>query len=190
VPFPLDEPAGKGAPRIGLIGAECSGKSALAQALAHALDGVIATEVLREFVEGRGRPPKAGEQRAILHAQQDREDSLAAADPHRLVIGDPAALMTAVYSVAYFADDSLLDEAVALAGLYDLIVWCDIDLPWEPDDGQRDGPVWRQQVHDLVEKLVVDRQDQMNLIRASGTLEERVGTVRRAWQQSAPNAPT
>jgi hypothetical protein len=30
----------------------------------------------------------------------------------------------------------------------------------------------------------------MNLIRASGTLEERVGTVRRAWQQSAPNAPT
>ena len=36
----LDEHAERGAPRIGLLGAECSGKSALAQALAQTLDGM------------------------------------------------------------------------------------------------------------------------------------------------------
>jgi len=190
VPSPSDGDPEANTRRLGLIGAESSGKSTLARALASDLNAAVATEVLRDFVSLEGRTPRAEEQEAILRAQQDREDDLAAREPRRVVIGDPAALMTAIYSIAYFDDDSLLPPALDLARHYDLIAWCDIDQPWQPDGIQRDGPVMRERVHDLISRIVDEELAGMAHIRVSGELAGRVGAVRRAWQQQAPSAPT
>jgi nicotinamide riboside kinase len=62
--------------RIGLIGAESSGKSTLAQALAAILPACVVPEVLREFTSDHGRPPRIHEQRAVLESQMEREDDL------------------------------------------------------------------------------------------------------------------
>jgi len=170
--------------RIGLIGAECSGKSVLADALARDLDGCVVHEILREFVTEQGRPPHRDEQAGILVAQRTAEEQVAAECPAGLVIADPAPLMTAIYSVAYFDDASLLDAAVTDTQAYDLVVWCGIDLPWVPDEGQRDGPEQRARVDGLIASVVADQLEPagVRLIRVAGPVDRRVGQVRRAWQ--------
>jgi nicotinamide riboside kinase len=109
-----------------------------------------------------------------------------------VLIVDPAALMTAVYSLSYYDDSSLIDEAVEHARRYDLVVWCDIDLPWEPDPGQRDGPDVRARVHELLASIVAERLEPagIRVVLVSGDVAERIGAVTRAWQPGAPIEPT
>lgn len=101
--------------------------------------------------------------------------SMASATGRDWVLGDPSALMTAIYSVAYFNDESLLSAAIDHQEAYALTVWCDVDLPWEADGAQRDGPLERQRVHDViadvVEKLSID------VLKVSGSVEARVAQV-------------
>ena len=60
--------------RIGLIGAECTGKSSLAHALADELPAVVAPEYLRGFVDQHGRTPRQDEQYLILWNQSRAEE--------------------------------------------------------------------------------------------------------------------
>ena len=88
--------------RIAIVGAESTGKTALAQALAERvadLSGLRCTwvgEWLRSWCEREGRTPRPDEQAAIAQHQQGLIE-LAAAN-HELVVCDTTALMTAVYS--------------------------------------------------------------------------------------------
>jgi len=91
---------------------------------------------------------------------------------------DPAPLMTAVYSIQYFADDSLLDQALAATESADLLVWCLPDLPWHPDGFHRDGPEARDATHELLASRVVPRLDEQLLHIAAGSLQQRVTDVR------------
>lgn len=176
--------------RLGLLGGECTGKSTLARALAPDWSAEVVPEVLRAFVAERQRAPRADEQAGLLQAQQAAEDA-AAARSH-LVIADPAALMTAIYSLAYFADGSLLERGCSLAAGYDLLVWCGTDLPWEPDGLQRDGPQARERVDALVRTVVDTRLVPMGVrvLRVDGPTPDRVAAVERAWHRPSPEVPT
>ena len=178
--------------RIGLLGGECTGKSTLAAALAADLPGCLVTEAVRDFVAEHGRPPRADEQAAVLAEQAAREDAVAARCPHGVVVADPAPLMTAVYSVVYFGDDSLLPVGVEQAAGYDLLVWCAPDLPWSADDGQRDGPALRTAAEAVLTRVVTDLlvPRGLTVVRAVGNVTTRVATVRRAWQPGPPTRPT
>jgi nicotinamide riboside kinase len=170
---------------VSLIGGECSGKSTLAAALAARLDGVLVVEQLRIFVDEHGRPPLQSEQAAVLEAQMAAELAAAraaATDGKSWVIGDPAALMTAIYSVAYFNDPSLLPEAVAHQTSYELTVWCDIDLPWQADGEQRDGPHERERVHRVIADIVSSQH--LEVLAVHGPVEERVERVLAALAES------
>jgi hypothetical protein len=125
-----------------------------------------------------------------MRDQQAREDALAASHPTNVIIGDPAALMTAVYSVAYFDDATLLAKGAELAHGYGLLVWCDIDLPWQPDGIQRDGALMQQRVDALLAGLVREELAGARLIRVAGPTPIRVEAVRRAWQQPPLMTPT
>ena len=189
--------------RLGLVGGECTGKSTIAEALAMQLTGLIAREVLREFVAKHDRVPEQGEQRRIMLEQIGREDALARSPGTRAVIGDPAAAMTAVYSDVYYGDSTLVPEAVEHATRYDLVLWCRPDLPWIPDPGQRDGPEYRALVDGRIDRLVSEsllpsgiRVLELSGGRASrlaaavgalasiGALPEQ-GAPSRAWQPPA-----
>jgi HTH-type transcriptional regulator, transcriptional repressor of NAD biosynthesis genes len=183
----IDGPA-----RLGLIGGECTGKSTLAAALAGDLPACVVGETLREFVDREGRTPRQDEQRALMTEHQDREDAAAEACLVPTLVCDPASLMTAVYSVLYFDDGSLVAEAAQRAGQYGLLAWCDIDLPWQPDGVHRDGPTHRSRADDIIARIV--RQELtprgIAVVRASGSVHRRVAAVRRAWQLGGHLRPT
>lgn len=182
--------------RIGIIGGECSGKSTLASALSRDLPACLVPEELRSFVESHGRPPSAAEQADLLVSQARAEDEAAESCPHPWLVADPAPLMTAVYSVLYFDDPSLLPEAVAHARGYDLVVWCDPDIPWEPDPGQRDGPDLRARADAIIADAVRDLLTPagVRVLRVSGDEVARVTSVRdavdRAWRPEPSEGAT
>lgn len=176
--------------RLGLIGGECTGKSTLARALAPGWSAEVVPEALRAFVAERRRAPAAEEQAGLLAVQQAAED--AAAARASVVIADPAALMTAIYSMAYFDDASLLEWGCSLAAGYELVVWCGTDLPWEPDGLQRDGPQAREQVDALIREVVETRLTPrgVRVLQVAGPTPDRVAAVERAWHRSASEDPT
>lgn len=186
----MDETHGtRMAMRIGLLGAECTGKSALARALADALEATVVPEQLREFVAHHGRVPEASDQVQIMTTQQAAEDAAAARGG--LLIADPLPLMTAVYSIAYFDDDSLVPEGMRRMSDYDLVIWCRPDIPWEPDGDQRDGPDWRAKVDELLAGTVIPGvREYTTVIEATGPLATRVGAARQAWQRLSTGTPT
>lgn len=129
---------------VALLGAESTGKTTLASALAAALraagrDAVVVPEVLRAFCDARGRTPRQDEQAAIAAEQWRRIDTAAAA-PDRIVLADTTPLMTAVYSDLVFGDTDLYDDALLLQGRCALTLLTGLDLPWQADGLQRDGP--------------------------------------------------
>lgn len=131
----------KGARLVALLGAECTGKSTLAEALAAHFNAGLVSEYLREWCDAHGRTPQRHEQAAIAAEQAARIE--AAAQRHPLVICDTTPLITALCSQHYFADDSLLAGALDLQRRCDLTLLCAPDLPWEADGIQRDGPAVR-----------------------------------------------
>jgi nicotinamide riboside kinase len=135
---------------IALLGAESTGKTTLASALAERLvadghDAVVVPEYLREFCDRQRRTPRRDEQQGIAAEQTRRIE--AAARAHALVIADTSALMIAVYSDQVFGDTGLYPQAqAAQAQGCDLTLLTAIDLPWEPDGLQRDSPEVRAPV--------------------------------------------
>jgi nicotinamide riboside kinase len=168
-------------PRIvAVIGAECSGKSALSAALADALGAALVPEQLRAFVVQHGRAPGQAEQAGIMAAQGAAED--AAAEAAALVVSDSGALTTAMYSRLYFGDDSLVAPAVARHRQAALVtLWCDIDLPWVADSGQRDGADFRIRGHDLLADLLAAHP--IDVVLVSGTPQQRLQVALRAIAQ-------
>ena len=145
---------------IALLGAESTGKTTLAAALASRLaaDTGLAVawvpEWLREWCGRRGRTPRADEQADIARTQHQRID--AAAVGHALVIADTTALSTAVYSRLLFGDDTLRSHAVALHRSVALTLLTAPDLPWVADGLQRDGPAMRGPVDTALRELLLE----------------------------------
>lgn len=186
--------------RIGLLGGECTGKSTLAGALATVLPACVAPEVARAFVERHARPPRADEQGGVLADQAAAVARTGERCPHHVVVADPAPLMTAVYSVLYFGDDSLVPTGVDDALDYDLLVWSAPDLPWQADAGMRDGPEYREAADRILSGLVEDVLSPRgaDVVRVTGDLESRVRAVQaaltggsgRAWHRQSRWAAT
>ena len=161
--------------RLALVGAECSGKTTLATALARELPAHYVPEVLREFVDSTGRSPTKHEQHMIMAGQINAERvayQQAAISGVPWVCADPCPLMTAVYSIEYFNDESLLPPAVRHQQTYDLTLWCDVDLPWVPDGAQRDGPQRRLSVDRVIASVVADFD--LSVVRVHGGPDERL----------------
>ncbi len=131
------------ATRIAIMGAESTGKTSLACALARVLPGaIVVPEVLREWVDARGRTPQQDEQRAIMQAQIAREIESAknCAAGIGVVLCDTTPLTIALASQYYFNDDSLMAPAIAHHQHYAHTLVCAPDIAWTPDGLQRDGP--------------------------------------------------
>ena len=145
---------------IAIVGAESTGKSTLATALAArvaqatGLSCVAVDEYLREWCDSKGRTPRADEQLAIATEQQRRID--AAAVTHAVVVADTTPLMTAVYSQLLFNDRSLLPLALNSHRAAALTLLMALDLPWVPDGLQRDGAQVRLPVDRAVRELLTE----------------------------------
>lgn len=145
---------------IAILGAESTGKTTLAAALATritqatGLACALVGEHLREWCERAARTPRVDEQRAIADEQRRRID--AAAATHAVVVADTTPLMTAVYSQLLFGDHSLLPMALATQRRMSLTLLTATDLPWVPDGLQRDGAHMRQPVDRALRARLVE----------------------------------
>jgi nicotinamide riboside kinase len=169
------------APRlICLIGAECTGKTTLAQALAQQMDGLWVPEYLRRFTQTRGRTPQRAEQLHILQEQLRMETealSQARQQGHSAIFCDTAPLLTAIYSDCLFADVSLYPQARSLHARYVLTLFLEPDIPWQADGLQRDGAQSRAAVHVAIEHALASGGDAWPVVRIAGTAAQRLAVA-------------
>jgi NadR type nicotinamide-nucleotide adenylyltransferase len=162
--------------RIAILGAESTGKSTLAPALAAHYGTLWVPEYLREFVELHGRVPREEDQPDIARTQRAREDMVAARrEASRLLFCDTTPLMTAVYSRIYWGrvpPDLLAMEA---AHDYALTLVAGTDTPWVPDGLQRESEAVRRQVHDCLLAVLAERRIPYALLE--GDLAQRLRQV-------------
>ena len=157
--------------RVAILGAESSGKSTLAAALAERHDTVWVPEYLREFVETRGRVPLAGDQFFIASTQVARERE-ASASARGVLICDTTPLITVLYSRHYFSGEDTQLAALAAGTHYDLTLVTAPDTPWVADGLQRESEAVRQLIYrQLLDELVARRIPHHIL---HGTLEQRL----------------
>ncbi len=169
--------------RIAIVGAESTGKTALARALAAelaALTGLRCTwvgEWLRSWCEREGRTPRPEEQSAIARQQQALIDEAAA--QHDLVVCDTTPLMTAVYSDLLFNDRALDAYAVEQQRRCQLSLLTALDIAWQPDGLQRDGPQVRTPVDNRVRALLTGHALPWSLVAGQGAarLEQALDAV-------------
>jgi nicotinamide riboside kinase len=152
--------------RIAIVGAESTGKSALAHALARTLSDelalrcIVVDEYLRTWCDERARTPRADEQMGIALEHARRIEAAAARPGVDVVLCDTTPLMVSVYSDMLFDDRSIDACARACQQAFDATLLTALDLPWVPDGLQRDGPHVRAPVDALVrERLLAWRID-------------------------------
>jgi HTH-type transcriptional repressor of NAD biosynthesis genes len=126
--------------RIGILGAECTGKSTLALALLEPLRALYPSplhidEYLRTWCLLHGRSPLAHEQLHIAQTQAQRIDS----GEGRCVIADTTPLITAVYSDVLFNDPSLYPFAIHFQRTLNMTLLTGLDVQWHADSFLRDG---------------------------------------------------
>lgn len=157
--------------RVAILGAESSGKSTLAAALAAHFGTVWVPEYLREFVDTTGRVPREEDQYPIALTQMAREDA-AARQATRYLFCDTTPLMTAIYSRWYWnrvdAQLSVLEQRHD----YAVTLVTAPDGPWEADGLQRESEAVRQTIHEQVVQMLDERGIGFTLV--AGTLEERM----------------
>lgn len=145
--------------RVAILGAESTGKTSLAQALAQSIarmaPGLInppsvqrVNEALRAGCKREGRSLQAHQQRATAQAQAEAQ---AQAD---WVIADTPPLLTAVYSHLLFDDTRLYPMALAHHALYEHTLLTGLDLPWVADRLQRNGPHTRVPIDTLLRQAL------------------------------------
>lgn len=165
--------------KVAILGAESSGKSALAEALASHFNTLWVPEYLRDFVDQHQRVPRSDEQLHIAQTQRERELELAASAKEYLFC-DTTPLMTALYSRHYFTD--LDPELVRLEHLHDyaFTIVTAPDFPWTADGLQRESPAVRQRVHEELLDLLDSREIPFMLVE--GPLANRIEQVEFALQ--------
>jgi NadR type nicotinamide-nucleotide adenylyltransferase len=162
--------------RVAILGAESTGKSTLAPALAARYGTLWVPEYLREFVETRQRVPFEHDQVEIARTQREREDAMSALPAaRRYLFCDTTPLMTAVYSRIYWGrvPPDLLAMEAAHDYAYTLVAG--LDLPWVPDGLQRESEEVREQVHASL--LAVLRERGIPFTLLEGDLPQRLRQV-------------
>lgn len=126
----------------------------------------------------------AHEQSAIMERQACAlADILGRSAQESVIVCDPSPLMTAVYSIQYFEDHSLVQPAIRGMVDTDLFVWCQPDIPWTPDGLHRDGPKMRDRTHEILETQIVPELADHKVVHARGSARERLDLVLASFRR-------
>ncbi len=166
--------AGKKIVRVALLGAESTGKSTLAAALAEHYGTVWVPEYLREFVETTGRTPQEHEQFLIASTQVAYENA-AARKACAYLFCDTTPLMTALYSQFYFGRVDVPLQALADEHAYDFTIVTAPSGPWMPDGLQRESEAVRDLIH--AQLLDVLNARDVRYLLVEGDVDQRIRQI-------------
>ena len=158
--------------KIAIVGAESTGKTVLAQALATELAGstglscIAVPELLRGWCEREGRTPRPEEQAAIAAEQAAAIDAAALA--HDIVVCDTTPLMTAIYSDYIFGDRSLIAQGQDFHRRCDITLLTALDIAWEFDGLQREGPHVRPPIDALIRRALIEGRLAWSVVSGRG----------------------
>lgn len=162
--------------KILLIGAECTGKSTLANALAQKFNTHFVPEYMRIFLDNKpkGYVCQYDDLTPIAQGQKQLENELLKT-ANRFLFCDTSLLLLKVYSEYYFnqCPDFILNTIPTLN--YDKILLTDnIGIKWVAD-GQRDLP----NGHDFIYHKIIETLNFYGLdyYKISGNLDNRINCV-------------
>lgn len=176
---------------IAIVGAESTGKTSLAVALSEqiamltGLRCIAVPELLRGWCEREARTPRPEEQAGIADSQTAAID--AAALDHDVVLCDTTALMTAIYSDYIFSDRSLIEAGLAFHRRCDLTLLTALDIEWEADGLQREGPHVRPPIDALIREALMEGGIAWSLVIGQG--QARVDAALDAITPLLPRSP-
>jgi len=167
--------------RVCLLGAESTGKTTLAAALAERFETVWNPEYGRPYTQV-GRPQDAPwtswEFTHIARIQCWYEDFLAGL-AHDVLFTDTDAFTTSVFHEVYLGTPATgFDELVRRP--YDLFLVCGLDVPWR-HDGIREFEDQRRWMHERYLERV--RESGSTWLLVEGPLEERLDTAAEAVER-------
>ena len=168
--------------RVCLLGAESTGKTTLAAALAEAYGTLWVPEYGRVYTEvGRpqGDPWRSAEFAHIARVQCWYEDFLAGLAA-RVLVCDTDAFTTAVFHEAYLGAPAtgFAEEA---ARIYDLYLVCGLDVPWARDEIREFVEARRRHHETYVEHA---RATGSPWLVVEGSPAERLEAARRAVHET------
>lgn len=159
-----------------IIGPESSGKTTLAETLAHAFGAPWVPEAARRFVETDPTPLSEATVEPIARLAMSLDDAARASAPP-LLIHDTDLVSTVVYARHYYGACPSWIISEARTRLADLYLLCLPDLPWEAD-GVRDRPSARTQ-------LFSEFREALETFGAAYTVIGGVGDARPAAAEAA-----
>lgn len=177
--------------QVAIVGAECTGKTTLAEAVVQTLNNSVdpwsvAPEVLRLWCAEHSRTPLAHEQMAIAHAQAARLNTLKQLGVS--VVADTTPLMTAIYSDVLFQDTSLYAFALEHHRSYNLTLLTAPDLPWEADGHQRDGLQARAHINMKLRSVLEDYRLPYTVVCGKGHARTQSALDTIAYYRKHPTA--
>ena len=132
--------------RVAIIGAECTGKTTLARALAEHFQTVWVPEAAREYLLARGGVCTPEDMLIIAREQAGQEEALAR-QANRLLFCDTDLMTTRLWHERYFGPCPPEIQRLADERRAHLYLLSAPDVPWVAD-GLRDSPHYRQWFHE------------------------------------------
>jgi NadR type nicotinamide-nucleotide adenylyltransferase len=162
--------------RVLLFGPESTGKTTLAQQLAAHFGTSFVAEWAREMLDIKGSEVEESDIAPIVLGQMQREEE-AALRCNRVVFCDTDTVTTTIYARYFYGScapwvQRLADERISR---YDLILFCDTDIPWQHDpqrDPDHEKPEFRKYFRGLFEAELTSRRLPFRILRGQG--EERL----------------
>ena len=163
-----------------MTGAESTGKSSLAVALARLFDAPMVSEFARTYAERVQRPLEAADVEPIARGQQAAEDAAIAASRGGLLILDTNLLSTLVYARHFYGGVMPELDAIVRTRRPALYLLCDVDAPWVAD-AVRDSAAARAELH--VTFVARTRDTGVPTIVLRGDWNSRQATAEKAVRQ-------
>ncbi len=167
-------------PTIVVMGAESTGKTTLAKALAAEYNTVWIEEYLRLFVDSKGDVPVESDVHVIAKGHLDLVVKQSQ-NAHRLMFLDTDLFTTCVYQRIYFGVCPKSIERAAERHQSGLYLFTEPDIAWVPDPGQRSGPKQRLHSHKLLHEE--SKKYGLRTVNIQGTHEDRLKTSIQAVDQ-------
>lgn len=173
--------------RICVTGAECTGKTTLARALAETLGVPLVPELVRDYFTDKARTGDATVFASdIIHAvelQRDAEQSAPADAP--VVVLDTDLFTIAVWQRLYLGDrfkelEEMVERERLRTDRTDFYVLASPDIPFE-HDGVRGAQAARDQMHPVF-KAELERTGR-RYVTVTGSVEQRLEQVLAALQE-------